>query len=161
MKVDIELTSRTNIQRFQDRSSHFIASIEIELMRARRYERPLSIIAIFDPNDKDGRGGDGPMFRRLNFEKRLRQAAPQLLRLTDFWGRVERFGFIIVLPETAQSGAAGTVERLVAMEEFDKLIEDGKKRPDVAFGVAEVSVDMARFHDLVSAARRNEVWRAD
>lgn len=157
MSNDVVISSRANIERFQDRSCHLIASLEIEMSRSRRYDRPLSLLSIAARSLRGG-AADSQSFRQLSLEKRLRKLAPDLLRLPDFWGRIERLGFIMVLPETPLSGAEGAIRRMVESEPFQQMLQDEAGRADVALGAAEMDAEIMTVADLVEKAKANPVW---
>lgn len=157
MVADVIISSRANIARFQDRSCHLIASLEIEMSRARRYERPLSLLSI-EVRSLRGAASDSKSFRQLSLEKRLRKLAPTFLRLPDFWGRIERLGFVMVLPETPVAGAEGAVRRLVEHELFQLTLTEEAGRADIRFGAAEMDDQIMSVDDFVRKAQTNLIW---
>lgn len=151
------VTSRANIEHLQDRSCHLVAALDIELLRAKRYGRPLSVITL-SAQSRRGVGSDSKDLRQLNLEKRMRRIAPRILRLPDFWGRIDRLGFLIALPETRLAGAQGAIDRMVTVEGFQQMVAELSGRSFVAMGVAEFGPDIKTIDAFVSAAKRNVVW---
>ena len=143
----------------QDRSCHLIAALEIEIMRAQRYARPLSLISLESRSQRGGTS-DGAGFRQLNLEKRLRRIAPIILRIPDFWGRIERLGFVIALPETDAKGAAGAIQRMIATEPFQQMLKEEAGRNLLVLGAAELSEEIRSVSDFVLAAQARPAWRS-
>ena len=154
----IVVSSRANIERLQDRAAQLVASLEVEMLRARRYERPLSMASV-DLTSARGGGVDGAGFRQLNLESKLRVMAPKILRAPDFWGRIERLGFVIVLPETELSGAQATIDRFTQSPAFLRLQKDVAGRSAVKIGVAQFDQEISAIDGFVAKARANIVWR--
>lgn len=152
---DIVPTSRGNIAKFQDRNGVFIASLETEMFRARRYKRPLSIICMnVLPITKASASAN--QSRQLYFENKLRRFAGSVLRVPDFWGRVDRESFVIVCPETPREGIERAAERLRSTAEFRSLIT--KDRWKICIGVAEFTEETKGVEDFVAAAQATVVW---
>ena len=156
-EAGITISSRANIDRFQDRSSHLVASLEVEMIRARRYGRPLSMLSLTIMSSRGGRC-DGRSFKQLNLEKRMRKLAPVILRSPDFWGRIDRHGFLIILTETDEAGADAAVRRLVASEPFQQLLQEESGRNEVMLFAAQMGEDVVRLDAFVEAVRAREVW---
>lgn len=151
------VSSRSNIEHFQDRSCHLVASLDIELLRAKRYGRPFSLVTLSALSSRGG-GAHGKDLRQLNLEKRMRRIAPKILRLPDFWGRIDRLGFLIALPETRLAGAQGAIDRMVTVEGFQQMVAEFSGRSFVALGAAEFGPDIKTIDAFVTAAKRNVVW---
>lgn len=158
MTADLRVISRSNILKFQDRSGQFVASLETELFRAHRYERPLSMISL-NVLGTEGAERQTTSARQLYFENKLRRFASDLLRMPDFWGRVDRETFAIVFPETPLIGATRAVERLVESRPFVQLVASGGWR--VHAGAAESAKDIISVETFVAAAKANTVWRSE
>ena len=156
-EAGIAISNPANIERFQDRSSHLVASLEIEMIRARRYGRPLSLINLSTQSHREGLC-DGKGYRQLNMEKRMRKLAPVILRLPDFWGRIDRHGFLIVLTETDEAGADAAIRRLVESDPFQQLLREESGRHDVLLSTAQMSRRVASLDDFVDDARARLVW---
>lgn len=156
MPNEIAVRSKPRVEQFQDRSSHLVASLEIEMFRARRYDRPLSIVCFNVSAARENGAG----FLPINVEKRLRRLGPKMLRMPDFWGRVDRLGFLIVLPETPVSGAQAFVRRLVTVASFAQLLDEERKRTNIALGAAGFEDGIDSVDDFVAAASANIVWPA-
>lgn len=157
IEAGVAISSRANIERFQDRSSHLVASLEIEMIRARRYDRPLSLVNLTTLSQRLGKC-DGKKYRQLNMEKRMRKLAPVILRLPDFWGRIDRHGFLIVLTETDQDGADAAVMRLVASDPFQQLLREESGAHDVFLSGAQMDDSVDTLDAFVAAARSREIW---
>lgn len=155
-------TSPANIAKFQDRSGHFIASLEIEMFRAQRYARPLSVISVEAVAVGRHRNDDAELpHRRLYLDRRLRQAAPEILRMPDFWGRHESGPFLFVLPETELPGAAAVAGRIAATSAFQAMLEQDNGRSLITLGAAQYADATPTSGDLLAAAQSNPVWRSD
>lgn len=159
-ETGVAVTSRANIERFQDRSSHLVASLEVEMIRARRYDRPLSILILTTASHRGGKC-DGRGFRQLNMEKRMRRLAPVILRQPDFWGRIERYGFLIVLTETDLAGADGAARRMVASEPFQQLLRDERGRNAFVLSTAQMDAGTSSLEELAAAAAKHVVWSTE
>ena len=157
LEAGIAISSRANIESFQDRSSHLVACLEIEMIRARRYGRPLSLVNLTTASQRVGRC-DGKGFRQLNMEKRMRKLAPVILRLPDFWGRIERYGFLIVLTETDEAGADAAIARLVESAPFQEMLQEERGRNSFALHAAEMGKGVSTLKAFVQAARARQVW---
>jgi diguanylate cyclase (GGDEF)-like protein len=119
--------------------------LEEELARARRYERPLSVVAL-EPLDweqaLDGRAD-------AEADARLRAIAGELLRSVRVMDRVARSGgveFLLILPETPMAGAEIFTERLVVSVATTTAVE-------LRAGVASYPDDADTVEDLVAEAR--------
>lgn len=154
----IEINSAANLERIQNRSGQTIAFLELEMMRARRYQSALSVVAIFSAAPRDTQAFQ---FRQANIERRLTKIAPRLLRYSDFWGRVDRTGFVIVLTETALDGADDMVRRLVDEDEFQQILREEMRRDATLLGCAEFAPEITSAKLFLEAARAAVVWRSD
>lgn len=154
----IEINSAANLERIQNRSGHTIAFLELEMMRARRYQSPLSLVAIFSGAQRDTQAFQ---FRQANIERRLTKIAPRLLRYSDFWGRVDRTGFVVVLTETALAGADDMVRRLADEDEFQQILREEMRREATLLGRAEFTPDITSAKLFLEAARSAVLWRSD
>lgn len=120
LTVAIEnLTLRARLQDMADRDGltgifnrrYFQESLEREVVRARRYERPLSLI-LFDIdhfkklNDTLGHQAGDTVLRDLGAIVR------NMLREADVFCRYGGEEFVVILPETDKSGALGLAERI-------------------------------------------------
>ncbi len=121
--------------------------LEMEIERAKRGRLPLSII-MFDLDD----------FKRINDEKGhlfgdtvLKTAAriiQENVRKIDACGRYGGDEFLVVAPQTDETGA------LVVAERIRQAIKSSNLNIDVSYGIAEYKPDMS-LEELVSKADNN------
>jgi len=136
------------------RSRRYVTEVlAIEVLRARRYRLPLTVLmADLDHfksvNDRFGHPVGDSVLRRVSDLLR------SLLRATDVAGRFGGEEFLVVLPQTDRSGALSLAERWRRSLELTALeAPDGKRiRTTVSIGVAEFMAHMARPDELVRAA---------
>lgn len=118
--------------------------INTEFYRAKRYDRPLSII-LFDLSRK----GDGKLSdENLNL---ITSNCRSLLRQSDIFGKIDQSVFAIILPETLIYDAEELADRmceLVAVIEMQ--IKDATI--SVGFGVTTVSVGDSTVNDFLKRA---------
>jgi diguanylate cyclase (GGDEF)-like protein/PAS domain S-box-containing protein len=136
--------------------NHFIDTGDLEMHRARRYARPLSVVLI-----------DLDHFKRINDThghpvgdtviKAVVRACLGSLRTIDRMGRLGGEEFVALLPETTREGAAIVAERLrAAIAETQIEIEGGATLATTAsIGVATISEgDATRIEALIARADR-------
>jgi diguanylate cyclase (GGDEF)-like protein len=136
------------------RSRRYVTEVlAIEVLRARRYRMPLTVMmADLDHfkrvNDRFGHPVGDTVLRRVSDLLR------SLLRATDVAGRFGGEEFLVILPQTDRAGAVSLAERWRQSLELTALeAPDGKRiRTTVSIGVAEFIGQMARADELVSAA---------
>ena len=136
------------------RSRRYVTEVlAIEVLRARRYRLPLTVLmADLDHfkrvNDRFGHPVGDTVLRRVSDLLR------SLLRATDVAGRFGGEEFLVILPQTDRVGAVSLAERWRQSLEHTALeAPDGKRiRTTVSIGVAEFMAQMARPDELVSAA---------
>jgi diguanylate cyclase (GGDEF)-like protein len=136
------------------RSRRYVTEVlAIEVLRARRYRLPLTVMmADLDHfkrvNDRFGHPVGDTVLRRVSDLLR------SLLRATDVAGRFGGEEFLVILPQTDRAGAVSLAERWRQSLELTPLeAPDGKRiRTTVSIGVAEFMAQMARPDELVSAA---------
>ncbi len=135
---------------YNDKAGAFMIALELEMMRARRFGRQLSVVSIL----ANARTGDPTLATQLtsNIERRLRKVAPNLFRALDFWGRAPKGGFIVALPETGKAGAEAAVDRIVATDPFSDFIDSVRGPIKILLGFAELSDAHVTPHDLIEAA---------
>ncbi len=156
--AEIELVSKKNVERFQDRSGALVASLEIELYRSKRYGRPFSIVIFMLERAQDDL--NVAMSRRSSFlDKRIRVTVPPLLRIPDFWGRLDAETFLVALPETEADGAAGFATRVWSDPNFQRRLPDESNKFALSIGVASFSGTIKNVDALVTSARGTKVWR--
>lgn len=136
------------------RSRRYVSEVlAIEVLRARRYRLPLTVMmADLDHfkrvNDRFGHPVGDSVLRRVSDLLR------NLLRATDVAGRFGGEEFLVILPQTDRAGAVSLAERWRQSLELTALeAPDGKRiRTTVSIGVAEFMPQMARPDELVRAA---------
>jgi diguanylate cyclase (GGDEF)-like protein len=136
------------------RSRRYVTEVlAIEVLRARRYRLPLTVLmADLDHfkqvNDRFGHPIGDTVLRRVSDLLR------SLLRGTDVAGRFGGEEFLVILPQTDREGAVTLAERWRQSLELTVLDAPGGKRirTTVSIGVAEFMAQMARPDELVRAA---------
>jgi diguanylate cyclase (GGDEF)-like protein len=137
---------------------HLFATLELEVERALRYERKLSVAMIdidrFKPyNDRFGhRAGDDALVRVAN-------ALSGMSRVHDIVARYGGEEFTVVLPETSREGARAFSEKIRQMIESTDFGPDGAADLTVSVGVAELSAENGTATRLIDAAD-GQLYRA-
>jgi diguanylate cyclase (GGDEF)-like protein/PAS domain S-box-containing protein len=136
--------------------NHFIDSGDIEMHRARRYARPLSVVLIDldhfkQINDTHGHAvGDAVI-------KSVVRACLASLRTIDRMGRLGGEEFAALLPETNREGAAIVAERLRAAIAAAAIELEGRAplTTTASIGVASLAdTDATRIEGLIARADR-------
>jgi hypothetical protein len=110
-----------------------------ELVRARRYDRPLSLVVLRIDSDGDA-----------DLDTLVAEHLSAALRPGDWVGRHRlRGGFICVLPETSEAGANVVAHRLV---EVLRALETGAPVIAVRSGVASLAPETSSTAALLAAA---------
>jgi len=128
---------------------HFLELAEHEFQRARRYQRPLSVVML-----------DIDHFKRVNDtyghatgDQVLRAVAArcrETLRAIDFMGRVGGEEFILLLPENGLEGARRAAERLrQRVAETPIETERGTVSVTISLGVASLTADCPDLKTLL------------
>ncbi|RMG93925.1 MAG: diguanylate cyclase [Deltaproteobacteria bacterium] len=131
---------------------YFLETLERELSRARRYDRPLALV-MFDIdhfkqcNDTYGhRAGDYVL-------KELANLVHDRARKVDVVARYGGEEFAIILPEIDTAGAARLAEKLRRLVEEHTFEFEGVKIPvTISVGVAELGPEIANADDLIKLA---------
>jgi two-component system cell cycle response regulator len=139
------LTGIANRRAFEER-------IKVEVYRALRYARPLSLV-MFDldhfkkVNDTYGHmAGDHVL-------KTVASAVSSRIRAYDAFARYGGEEFALLLPETSKAGAAQVAEEIRASVANTQFIFEDRVIPvTVSMGVAEVVPEFRTHHELVKAA---------
>jgi diguanylate cyclase (GGDEF)-like protein len=137
---------------------HLFATLELEVERALRYERKLSIAMIdidhFKPyNDRFGhRAGDDALVR-------VADALSGISRVHDIVARYGGEEFTVILPETDVEGARAFGEKVRQMIESSGFGPDGQVELTVSVGIAELSDENETATKLVDAAD-GQLYRA-
>lgn len=121
---------------------HFLDHLQVEHARARRLERPLSLVIL-----------DIDLFKQINDThghligddaiKAVMLACQTAIRQTDFLGRIGGEEFAVLLPETRLDEGVAAAERIrQAVARIDFRAEDGRAIPlSVSLGVTELEAD--------------------
>jgi diguanylate cyclase (GGDEF)-like protein len=132
---------------------HFWSSLDTEMKRSNRHDRPLSV-ALCDVdhfkrfNDRHG---------HLAGDKALSAVADAIADGSRAHDVVARYGgeeFAVILPETGRDGASAFAEKIRAMVETSDLGLSGGSEVTVSVGVATFPEDGATASDLVQSADR-------
>ncbi|MGB1012904.1 MAG: diguanylate cyclase [Nannocystaceae bacterium] len=138
---------------------YFLETIDRELSRARRYDRPLALL-MFDIdhfkvcNDTFGhRAGDYVL-------REIASIVRERARKVDVLARYGGEEFSLILPEVETKGAAIFGEKIRAMIEQARFVFEGHHIPiTISVGVAELTASIANADDLIRAADAN-LYRA-
>ncbi len=139
-KMELEHLARTDGLTGLFNRQYLIEKFEEEIVRAKRYDRPLTAMLIdLDyfkvVNDTHGHlAGDAVLVSAVS-------SITGILRETDFAGRYGGEEFCVVMPETDIQGAEELAERLrIAMEKTHHILPDGSTLCiTCSIGVTEVS----------------------
>ena len=133
---------------------YFMETLERELSRARRYERPLALL-IFDIdhfkqcNDTYGhRAGDFVL-------RRIAELVTMRARKVDVVARYGGEEFAVILPEIEIQGAKLFAEKIRGLVEEETFAFEGRKIPvTISIGVADLDSLVANADDLIQTADR-------
>jgi diguanylate cyclase (GGDEF)-like protein len=132
---------------------HFMQLADDELARARRYGRPLSIVAI----DLDYFKDVNDRFGHASGDEVLRTFARALLGQTrrhDVVGRLGGEEFAVVLPETGRDAACELAERIrAALDGLDVRVDESPLRVTASLGIAEARPDDRALYRAKRAGR--------
>ncbi|MFO0664427.1 MAG: GGDEF domain-containing protein [Polyangiaceae bacterium] len=131
---------------------YLLESMEKEIMRARRHERPLSII-MFDIDHFKRINDDSGHLAGDHVLKELARIVQARIRRDEIFARYGGEEFAIVLPETNLDGARQLAEGLrlkVASSEF--IFQAEKIAFTISSGVAELSPNEKAAADLIQIA---------
>ena len=131
---------------------YFLETLERELSRARRYDRPLALV-MFDIdhfkqcNDTFGhRAGDFVL-------REVADVVRERARKVDVLARYGGEEFAMILPEIDIRGATAFAEKIRAMIGESKFMFEGRHIPvTISIGVAELTPDVATYDDLIKRA---------
>jgi diguanylate cyclase (GGDEF)-like protein len=130
----------------------FYQQAEKEFTRARRYHRPLSTLMI-----------DIDHFKRVNDAYGhaagdhvliiFTEAVQEIIRSTDFMGRVGGEEFAILMPDTTLTAACHLAERIrERVNKYPYLAKDRLIEITASLGVAELQAADQDFHALLKRA---------
>ncbi len=133
---------------------YFMETIDRELNRARRYDRPLGLL-IFDIdffkkcNDNFGhRAGDFVL-------RRMAELVTARARKVDVVSRYGGEEFAVILPEVDLKGASLFAEKIRKLVEEEAFTFEGRKIPvTISIGVAELETAVATADDMIQIADR-------
>jgi diguanylate cyclase (GGDEF)-like protein len=137
---------------------HLFATLELEIERASRYGRDLSVAMIDIDNfkrfnDRHGhRAGDEALVQVAN-------AISEISRVHDIVARYGGEEFTVVLPEAKSEGATAFGEKVRQTIEQAGFGADGKEELTVSIGIASFSGDAKTATELVEAAD-GQLYRA-
>jgi two-component system cell cycle response regulator len=131
---------------------YFLETLERELSRARRYDRPLALV-MFDIdhfkqcNDTFGhRAGDFVL-------REVADVVRERARKVDVLARYGGEEFAMILPEIDIRGANQFAEKIRVMIAESKFMFEGRHIPvTISIGVAELTPDIATYDDLIKRA---------
>jgi two-component system cell cycle response regulator len=131
---------------------YFLETLERELSRARRYDRPLALV-MFDIdhfkqcNDTFGhRAGDFVL-------REVADVVRERARKVDVLARYGGEEFAMILPEIDIRGANQFAEKIRIMIAESKFMFEGRHIPvTISIGVAELTPDIATYDDLIKRA---------
>ena len=128
---------------------YFLETLERELSRARRYDRPLALV-MFDIdyfkqcNDTYGHRAGDFVLREISDVVRERA------RKVDVLARYGGEEFALILPEIELKGATQFAEKIRVMLADSKFIFEGRHIPvTISVGVAELTPEVATYDDLI------------
>ncbi|MEZ4382821.1 MAG: GGDEF domain-containing protein [Nannocystaceae bacterium] len=131
---------------------YFVETLDRELSRARRYDRPLALV-MFDIdhfkacNDTYGHRAGDYVLREIATLVRDRA------RKVDVVARYGGEEFAIILPEIDLKGAGVMAEKVRALIENTRFVFEGRHIPvTISVGVAELSPTLANADDLIKTA---------
>jgi len=139
LAVTDELTGLANRRRFLD-------AVRAEMQRARRYERPLTLLMVDldrlkQINDQNGHAAGDAMLRGVA------QCLRACVRETDLPARLGGDEFAVLLPETPREAALSIAERIrAAVESFSAVVDGATIRSTVSIGL--VSREAGELQDL-------------
>jgi len=130
---------------------HFWESLEVEVERSSRYQRPFSVVMLDidhfkNYNDTYGHlAGDGAL-------EGVAQVIANGCRSSDLAGRYGGEEFAIILPETERDGASTFAEKIRASIEGARFADGDQTELTASLGVATYPTDGATATDLLQSA---------
>jgi diguanylate cyclase (GGDEF)-like protein len=128
---------------------HMLERLEEEVIRTQRYGRPLALILgdVEAPREVQGVSGEAGQAATWIVERISR-----VKRRCDVAGQYGLQGFMLLLPETDATGAAGCCKRLRTMLEAATDEEELNGSLNVHFGIASYSSETSSVKSLLSRA---------
>ena len=132
-------------------SSDFQARLKLELERAQRYVRPLSLARITLDNLKALKKASRPSLKEA--QSKLATFFKENCRRSDVAGYYGNEEFALILPETDASGAFKVAERMRAKAASEKLLVGTEEIPlTLSAGVASYLLHAGSTKDLIKEA---------
>ncbi|MBB1629456.1 sensor domain-containing diguanylate cyclase [Cupriavidus sp. UME77] len=134
--------------------AHFFEAAEVEIARARRHSRSLSVVMLDADqfkgiNDTAGHQAGDEVLKRIAAE------AKGILRSSDIVARLGGEEFILLLPSTTSNEAAAVAERVrVAVESASIDTRAGPLQATVSLGVASLGHAITTLESLLAVADR-------
>jgi diguanylate cyclase (GGDEF)-like protein len=148
---ELERLSRTDGLTGLPNRRHLMETLEKEVRRSSRNERPFSLLMV-----------DVDRFKRYNDSfghlagdevlKRLAQVLSAAIRTADYAARYGGEEFTVVLPETPLDGAREVAERIRVMMEKESFGTDGAGRVTLSIGIAEFPTDGSTVEAVTAGA---------
>lgn len=132
---------------------HFWSMIEVEMARAERYSRQVSLVMV----DVDHFKAFNDRVGHMGGDEALSQTGALILarsRASDLAARYGGEEFAVILPETSLLGAVSFSEKIRASIELEAFGPDGDDQLTVSLGVATFPEDGTTPRTLVEAADR-------
>ena len=150
-REELERLSRTDGLTGLPNRRHLMETLEKEVRRAKRNERPFSLLMV----DVDHFKRYNDTFGHLAGDEVLMRLAHVLsaaIRTADYAARYGGEEFTVVLPETSLDRALEVAERIRAKIEEQAFGADGAGRITLSIGMAEHPADGATVERVISAA---------
>jgi diguanylate cyclase (GGDEF)-like protein len=148
---ELERLSRTDGLTGLPNRRHLMETLEKEVRRSLRNERPFSLLMV-----------DVDRFKRYNDSfghlagdevlKRLAQVLSAAIRTADYAARYGGEEFTVVLPETPLDGAREVAERIRVMMEKESFGTNGAGRVTLSIGIAEFPTDGSTVEAVTAGA---------
>jgi len=134
---------------------HFIIRLQEEVEKARRYDRPLSLLFVDIDHFKEFNDTYGHQLGDRALQH-LGGVIKKTTRAADISGRYGGEEFVIILPETARESALILAERLRKNIEKQSFVSRGNEyRITVSIGIGEYKAKMTSPSQLISEADKN------
>lgn len=150
-REELERLSRTDALTGLPNRRHLMETLEKEVRRAKRNERPFSLLMV----DVDHFKRYNDTFGHLAGDevlKRLAQVLAAAIRTADYAARYGGEEFTVVLPETHLESALEVAERIRAKMEEQQFGPGGTGRVTLSIGMAEHPTDGGTVEAVTSAA---------
>lgn len=158
--IEIKIFQKTQQETYIDELTqlynyrYFMKALDYEIVRANRYNTPLSLV-IFDVDDfKHYNDTNGHLTGNKSLKK-LAQIIKKSVRDVDIIARYGGEEFVMILPETNKEGGLMISERIREKVERSTFIKGEKqplKRFTISGGLATLNVDAKTITDLIKKA---------